>query len=145
METKKYKNISQQLCCEQCDYITYKKSDFNKHLSTRKHLENSLETIGDKKVSEIISHYNCCHCNYTTKIKANYDKHLLTDKHKKNFCEKEPEQEIRHICLQCYKEYMNYRGLWKHKKTCRETKVSPTTPSFKNKITLINPFEKEEL
>jgi len=116
METKKYKNLSPKLYCEHCHYITYKQSDFNKHIATRKHLENSLETNGDKKVSDINSHYNCSHCNYTTNIKSNYDKHLLTEKHKKNVSGYT--EELKHICLQCNKEYMNYRSLWKHKKKC---------------------------
>ena len=138
METKKYKKISQKFCCEQCDYITYKQSDFNKHIATRKHLENILETSGDKKVSEIISHYSCCHCNYTTNIKSNYDKHLLTEKHKKNaiISNQDNTEEIKHICLHCNKEYMNYRGLWKHKKNC-VSKQEITTPEVNDNIEII--------
>ena len=127
METKKYQIPTQKIYCEQCDYFTYKQSDFNKHISTRKHLENSLETNGDNKVSDIISYHSCYHCNYTTNIKSNYDKHLLTEKHKKNVSG-EPD-EIKHICSQCNKEYMNYRSLWKHKKHCVVTTTQPTTPA----------------
>ena len=116
METKKYQIPTQKIYCEQCHYFTYKQSDFNKHISTRKHLENSLETNGDNKVSDIISYHSCYHCNYTTNIKSNYDKHLLTEKHKKNVSG-EPD-EIKHICSQCNKEYSNYNSLWKHKKHC---------------------------
>jgi hypothetical protein len=85
-------------------------------MSTRKHLENTLEKNGNQKQFSDSQHYECSQCNFTTNIKSNYDKHLLTEKHKKNLYGKE--KEIRHICLQCNKEYMNYSGLWKHKKHC---------------------------
>jgi len=116
METEKYQKQSPNFCCESCNYSTYKKSDFNKHNSTRKHLENTLVTSGDNKVFAKDLEYICCQCNYNTKIKSNYDKHLLTDKHS-NKTTGEP-KEIKHICSHCNKQYLNYRSLWKHKKIC---------------------------
>ena len=116
MENKNYQKTIPEYLCEQCDYITYKQSNFIKHTATRKHLKNSLEINGKEKVSNIFPNHKCSHCNYTTNIKTNYDKHLLTEKHKKNIrgeC-----KETKHICSQCDKEYMNYSGLWKHKKQC---------------------------
>ena len=102
--------------CENCDYTTYRKSDYVKHISTRKHLENTLEKYGNQKQFSDSQHYECSQCNFTTNIKSNYDKHLLTEKHKKNLYGKD--KEIKHICLQCNKEYMNTSGLWKHQKKC---------------------------
>ena len=118
MEKQNYlKKVSKYVCIK-CDYNTYKKSDFNKHISTRKHLENSLEINGNEKVFATIEHFKCSECNYTTNINSNYHKHLLTEKHMKNLYEKQREKETKHICLHCNKEYMNYSGLWKHKKNC---------------------------
>jgi hypothetical protein len=89
-------------------------------LTTRKHSAHLLEINGNKKECAECLLYECVKCNYTTHLKANYDRHLLTEKHKKNVNgkQKEKDKEIKHICLQCNKEYMNYSGLWKHKKHC---------------------------
>ena len=120
MEKQNYQKNLPKYVCIKCDYNTSKQSDFNKHISTRKHLENSLEINGNEKEFAIIENFTCLECNYTTNIKSNYDKHLLTEKHKKNVNgkQREKKKEIKHICLQCNKEYMNYSGLWKHKKHC---------------------------
>ena len=134
METKNDEKKRAQFVCENCYYITYKNCDFIRHLSTRKHLAHHLETNGDIKVCAKSLNYECSQCNYTTHLKSNYERHLLSEKHKKNFYEKE--QEIRHICLQCNKEYMNYRGLWKHKKTC-VSKQETTTPEVNDNIEIL--------
>jgi hypothetical protein len=120
MEMKNYSQLLNKFVCESCDYSTYKKSDFVKHTTTRKHLKNSLDIYGNQEVFATILHYSCSQCNYTTNIKSNYDKHLLSEKHKKKCLivnEGEP-KETKHICSQCNKEYLNNSGLWKHKKHC---------------------------
>jgi len=116
MEIKKNCEKLSNFFCENCDYTTYRKCDYVKHMSTRKHLENTLEKNGNQKQFSYSQHYECSQCNFTTNIKSNYDKHLLTEKHKKNLYGKD--KEIKHICLQCNKEYMNTSGLWKHQKKC---------------------------
>lgn len=69
----KGKNLSD-LSCENCNYNTSSKKDFDKHLSTRKHMRlhsgNKIE-------------YICKKCDYNTSIMQNYEKHLLTRKHAK--------------------------------------------------------------
>ena len=57
--------------CERCDYNKSKKSSYENHLSSKKHVE---------KVSENIKSYNCVLCDYNTCIKSNYDKHLSSKK-----------------------------------------------------------------
>jgi hypothetical protein len=120
MEIKNNSQIPIKLICNCCDYFTYSSSDFAKHKTTRKHLKNSLEMSGKEEVFSICSLYICSRCNYNTNIKSNYDKHLLTDKHiNKSILVNEGEpKETKHICSQCNKVYMNYSGLWKHKKIC---------------------------
>ena len=112
---KYYKNASN-YNCEYCNYTTSILQNYNTHILTLKHKNNTLAILGNKNVLLECSNYNCSHCNYITNIKTNYDKHLLTEKHKKNVNGK-PE-EIKHICCQCNKEYFNYNALWKHKKQC---------------------------
>jgi hypothetical protein len=116
METKNDEEKLSIFFCENCDYTTRRKCDYVKHMATRKHLENCLETNGDKKEFCDLLLYECVKCNYTTNFKVNYERHLTTEKHKKNLCGKE--KETNHICSLCNKEYKNYRTLWKHKKHC---------------------------
>jgi hypothetical protein len=116
MEIESIKKNLQKFYCKDCHYNTVKQSDFNKHKTTRKHLANTLEIIGYKNVFSPNSSYNCSQCEYITNIKTNYDKHLLTAKHWKNINQESKENKL--ICSQCDKEYMNYSGLWKHKKKC---------------------------
>jgi len=80
-----------------------------------------LEICGNAKND---NEYCCNICNFKCKYKSNYEQHLLTEKHKKKsiiVAEGNPEgnpEEIKHICCNCNKEYMNNSGLWKHKKKC---------------------------
>ena len=113
---KKYNKSIQFFLCKECDYNTSKIQNYNTHLLTLKHKNNTLSIKGDKKVLSNESTYICCNCNYNTNTKCNYDKHLLTEKHKKK-SNKEP-TEKKYTCSQCNKEYLNYKSLWKHKKHC---------------------------
>jgi hypothetical protein len=67
-------NLSQQnFYCEKCDYTTCKKTDFNKHIQTAKHLRHTLET----QMSQNKKLHICQLCN-----KQYYDRTGLW-KHKK--------------------------------------------------------------
>jgi hypothetical protein len=143
METKNDEQKRARFICEICDYNTYKNCDYVRHLTTRKHLARHLETNGDKKRCANIIIYECVKCNYTTNCKSNYNRHLITEKHKKNFYRKG--KETKHICILCNKEYMNYRGLLKHKKTCvsnqetttPDTPDTPDTPEVNDNIEIL--------
>jgi hypothetical protein len=143
MEIKKKEEKVSNFFCENCDYNTCRKCDFFKHLSTRKHLDNTLEINGNKKkeLSDTLI-YECSYCNFNTDFKPNYDKHLLTEKHKKVVYGKEKvkeEKEQQHICNQCNKVYKNYSGLWKHNKIC-VTKHETTPEINSNIVVLQNSF-----
>jgi len=106
--------------CECCNYTTGRKTDYDKHILTLKHKNNSnnafLEINGNSKNSTNVAIYNCRVCNFNTKNKRNYDNHLLTEKHQNKM--NGENKEVKHICSQCSKEYLNSSGLWKHKKHC---------------------------
>jgi hypothetical protein len=55
--------------CEKCDYITDRKSNYNKHMVSKKHND------GKKNV------YVCEKCNYISYRKNNYERHLISSKH----------------------------------------------------------------
>ena len=46
-------------------------------MATRKHLENFLETNGDKKEFCVLLLYECINCIYTTNFKTIYEIHLF--------------------------------------------------------------------
>ena len=71
--------VANKFYCEKCDYVCYKKSDYNKHLSTRKHkrLTNTYNEVA-KNSNEYV-----CGCGksykhrqslYSHKTKCNYQK-----------------------------------------------------------------------
>ena len=57
--------------CIFCKIETTHLNDFNKHLSTQKHLNN------------VDSSFHCIECKYVTQNEVNYKRHLLTKKHLK--------------------------------------------------------------
>jgi len=52
MTTEKTQKNSLIFCCEFCDFNTYKKQDFNRHVSTQKHKNNVLTTNDNQKNSK---------------------------------------------------------------------------------------------
>ena len=79
--------------CENCDYGTSRKSNYEHHLSTDKHkrVTNGLQ-MGQKQ--------------------ANLSSTLLENKQYS-----EDEETGKFICV-CGKQYQHRQGLWRHKKTC---------------------------
>jgi len=75
-----------------------------------------LAIVGNDITSVNGTNYNCIHCKFTTNIKSNYERHLSTEKHKNNI--NGVHKEIKHICSNCNKEYLNTNALWKHNKKC---------------------------
>jgi hypothetical protein len=77
-----------------------------------------------KKNIKNIPKFFCEFCNFKCCIKSDMDRHILRPKHKNNAngnemeIKKHKKHNERYICSHCKKEYMNYSGLWKHKKKC---------------------------
>ena len=46
--------FAKKFCCEKCDYTSFRKSDYNKHLQSKKHNDNNDNMNDNKKLS-----YNC--------------------------------------------------------------------------------------
>jgi hypothetical protein len=109
--------------CEKCDYITYRKKDFNKHLLTMKHFVNAQQ------------------CNYD-----NYDVNYLDTFKKSQIIH----QDKNYTCI-CGKIYMDNSGLWRHKKKCTilivdqksENPYEPVEPKTEEKLP--ENFDKELL
>lgn len=78
--------------CQQCNYKTARKGDYNKHCKSVLHLTGQRK----KRTDNMQQNYNCAYCEYKTINKLNYNQHLL-NKHSSNekkkigfkyFCEK---------------------------------------------------------
>jgi hypothetical protein len=78
--------------CKLCDYISSKKYNYIKHLSSVKHV---------KKVANIKNLYNCDICNYNTSKKYNYDKHMSSAKHSINMAIVNKNKEYEYNCNSC--------------------------------------------
>ena len=98
---KKVPKSSITYCCNVCDYMSCRLSQYDRHISTAKHerMTNGM-TANDKKVQEVS----------TTDI------------------ETKPTIDSRNICI-CGKEYKFRQGLHKHKKTCDKICKNTSIPN----------------
>jgi hypothetical protein len=97
--------------CDACQYGTKNRYDFEKHKTTRKHL-NMLPVSA---AATITHSFFCKSCNYECGSQDNYDRHVTTPNHLMN--RKEP---VQYSCDQCSRPFTNRSGLWKHKQKCKK-------------------------
>lgn len=130
MMTKKSPKIIPDFTCNICNYKCSKKTDFDKHLITPKHL--SCSSI-DKKVAKVAASnmvstatfsrtendkkYYCENCDYTCSKFSDFKKHLSTRKH--NLSNSSEKKLANFCCNICKKEYSSRQALHVHKKKCR--------------------------
>ena len=88
---KKLSKNSHEFYCADCDYYTSRKSDYKKHLKTRKHLEMASPNVTDLSPNS----------QETLKKVPNSAKKV-------------------YICEFCDKEYNSRNGLWRHKKNVNQ-------------------------
>lgn len=60
--TEKANNSSKEYTCHNCNYVTTKKCDFDKHLQTRKHSNNTLTSPENIEIIQLKS-YTCATCS----------------------------------------------------------------------------------
>ena len=73
-ETKSCSKVAPNFVCEICDYLTTKKSSFNKHLSTDKHILKQNET---KSCSKVAPNF-VCECGHKCKSRTTLWRHRKT-------------------------------------------------------------------
>uniref|UniRef100_A0A6C0DSS7 C2H2-type domain-containing protein n=1 Tax=viral metagenome TaxID=1070528 RepID=A0A6C0DSS7_9ZZZZ len=86
-------------CCKSCSYYTAVKKDFNKHLTTRKHILNSSKTVKPNMQSVPDNATALVRASPTTLASEN-----------------------RLECDNCGKFYKDKSGLWRHNKKCNAPK-----------------------
>ena len=57
------------LSCEICDYNTYRKSDYNKHILSRKHKNNDISDKNDDTLSQKVVNSFICKCGKVYKYR----------------------------------------------------------------------------
>jgi hypothetical protein len=87
METFLSPKVAKKFVCNFCDYDTSKKSDFNKHLLTAKHINNAngniLETKkSQKSLSLVLLDLSCNYCNKNFNSRSGLYKHKIKCKKK---------------------------------------------------------------
>ena len=75
IDNKKSQKIASYFC-ENCDYITSNKADFNKHLLTAKHKNDNKMITNDNKKSHKSQDHNCCdNCGKVYKYRSGLSVH----------------------------------------------------------------------
>lgn len=121
--------------CSFCNYGTTRKSCWNQHIKTKKHIKNMKNDNNNEK-------YECKKCNFFTFKKNHYLEHLKTKKHISIFGEKkqntnENTLDNRYECI-CGKCYKTESGYYKHIKKCfvYEKHSIPTENNVNNEKTI---------
>jgi hypothetical protein len=82
MDSKKSKKISSKYRCDICDYVTSKKTDYEKHVGTSKHLKRTEMIVNGSEKSLKVATLYTCDCGKMYKYDSGYYRH-------KKICNKE--------------------------------------------------------
>jgi hypothetical protein len=77
-DSKKLPKVAQKFYCKICDYSTFKKSSFDKHLSTDKHKKrenDSKMVVNDSEKLPKVANYYKCYCGKIYKYDSGYYTH----------------------------------------------------------------------
>lgn len=95
--------------CEMCNYRTKRRSNYDKHLISAKHLSMTAKLMNGEV---LVSKELCCElCDYKTNKRGNFQKHIKTQKHQRNvkkqkiindnnnnnICQKEEDKELEQL------------------------------------------------
>ena len=107
-------------------HVKSEKNIHKKHLECNTTTQEHIITLSDKFNCKKIR-FKCEKCDYSSCNKSDYTKHISTQKHicqfksmtyDVNVCEKSQKSQDVFSCEKCNKQYKDYSGLWRHKKTC---------------------------
>jgi acetone carboxylase gamma subunit len=125
--------------CNVCDYTTYKKSHWNKHIVTKKHIRLTYTADGNKQIYSCICGKEYRHRQSLFKHKINCSVikkqneviELVVNDKNDNKNDKNDNNINAHICL-CGKSYKYLSGFSRHKKTCEIYKNKSIIPVNEN-------------
>ena len=118
-ETKKPIN---KFICKNCSFSCNNKKDYNRHLSTRKHQNETNETKYEtKNPKNPINNLTCTNYSISCSNKKEYDNHLSTRKHHNET----NETCLDYVCTLCECIFNSRTTLWRHKKLCQKNPKKP--------------------
>jgi hypothetical protein len=98
--------------CDDCDFTCSYESDWDRHISTRKH--KNLTKVEEK--TSILR--ECNQCDFTCSYESEWRRHISSRKHKRlKFDKENKEKTTTHNC-NCGKTYKHLSTLSNHKKQC---------------------------
>ena len=104
MLTESCKKLQPKFICSQCDYITFRKSSYTKHISTLKH---KMLTNANEKLQKVAPTYGCSDCGKLFKHKPSLCRHRKTcQESNKIQIEKEKLEEIT-VKAELYEQHHN--------------------------------------
>jgi hypothetical protein len=99
MSTFKSQKIPKKYSCKICNHFTYNLKDFNRHLSTLKHIRNTSTTFSNTVATAKTQDYICCNCNKKYRDRTGLWRHKKTclspeipETEKVIYCEKNNEE-----------------------------------------------------
>ena len=125
------KDENNQFSCEKCQYVTYDKSNYMKHLKTNRHNRTSL--VEPRK-------YVCEPCSFITTSRGNHARHLNTQKHKIITRNTTTSKSDGFECHVCGKGYSHRPSLSRHLKTFKPVADDHTKVMDLNKEMLYQLF-----
>jgi hypothetical protein len=140
--TKNGGKVACNFVCEDCDYSTSKKYNYDKHILTAKHrIRTVLEPPDGDNVA---TSFECVTCNYVFKCQSDLHRHMLTNKHinakktgkkREKVANKQPDtildvQSEHKIICKCGKTYTSRSSLWYHKKQCPISNIDSSEKSL---------------
>ena len=107
--------------CEICDFICSNKKDYNRHISTQKHI---LSPLYYPITPNNLPKFSCEKCDFTCSTNRDYTRHISTRKHIKTlntqYFTKIATPITPHLfcCEKCDKGYKHRASLYNHKLKC---------------------------
>ena len=126
MTYKKCQKNAEKFYCEKCNFSCSKKSNWNKHILTRKHMMDDTRVTNELQ-NELQK--NAENAIYGNKLSCGIN---IVNKKMPYHCE-------------CGKQYIHRQGLWKHKKKCYMNEKNNNLILENNYTTNMNSIDKEIL
>ena len=89
--------------CSNCLYVTCNKSDYTRHISTRKHKKRVFGNVFYAENAENAEIHECSVCLFISSNKTDYNRHMSTLKHQKEVTNLETKNE--YLFCNCGKQY----------------------------------------
>ena len=116
--------------CHQCNYNTTIKSNYNKHLETKKHIRNTNKERIKK------STLKCPYCDKTFTRKDSLIRHIKKYCRKTNNVASNSQKLDKWTCPKCFYTFKHHSSYYRHKKkdTCSHLNTQDIQPNYENDL-----------